>query len=142
MLITLLHPDWVYILPVNGLKDQYTSAEEFWQHHGKWVVTGDKAYIMDLAFRLDPLVEAGKIEQAKFTKKDPKTDPLPQVREYALCAYADDRARRKTAGYLSALGVKGFRWKYDSQGITDWSPGGALAEAAARVGRSVDPLTY
>lgn len=139
MLITTLHPDWVYILLPAGLRHDYTSEDEFWKHHGKWVVTGDKAYIMDLAFRLDPLVERGRIEAAKFTKKDPKTDPLPHVREYALCVYADDRTRRRAAGHLSALGAKGFCWKYDRESRADWSPGGALAEKAVR---PVDPLTY
>jgi len=87
-------------------------------------------------------VEAGKIDAAKTTKKDPSTDPLPHVKEYAMCVYSDDRKRGVVADLLSRAGVKEFSWKYDRESITDWSEGGTLSNEAAKVGRKVDPYSY
>lgn len=112
------------------------------EHNVKWVITGDKHYIQDLAFRIDAFVEEGNIDAAKFTKKDPATDPLPHVKDYAMCVYSDDRIRDRTAAVLHSLGITELRWVYDRESIEDWSPGGKLADEAAKAGRKVDPQTY
>lgn len=135
-------PQWIWIYPRNRQSFQYASEEEVLKHNGKWVVIGDKTYIMDLAFRLDPYVEAGKIDAAKFTKKDPETDPLPHVFDFAMCVYSDDRKRDEVTKYLKELGVNDFLWKYDRESLADWGEGGALANKAAEVGRKVDPKHY
>lgn len=142
MIITTDHPQWILIWPRNRQPFQYASEEEYWEHNGKWVVVGDKAYITDLAFHVDPYVEAGKIDAAKFTKKDPATDPLPHIPAWAMCIYSDDRKRDETAEYLRELGVEKFDWKYDRESVADWSEGGTLAQKAAEVGRKVDPFNY
>ena len=142
MLLTTDDPQWIWIWPRNRQPFQYASEEEKWQHNGKWVVEGDRTYIMDLAFRIDSYVEAGKIDASKFTKKDPATDPLPHILVFAMCIYSDDRKRDETANYLQELGVEKFDWKYDKESIVDWSEGGKLAQKAAEVGRKVDPYKY
>lgn len=142
MIITHADPYWIWILPSNRRPSTYASREEMLEHNGKWVVTGSKNYIQDLAFRIDAVVEEGKIDVAKFTKKYPATDPLPHVKDYAMCVYSDSRAKDKTAAVLHSLGITELRWVYDRESIEDWSPGGRLATEAAKAGRKVDPHTY
>ena len=143
MVLLTEDPHWVWILPRGRELFQYASEAEYWEHCGKYVVTGDKTYIMDLAFRVDPYVESGRIDSAKFTKKDPNTDPLPHVPEFAMCVYSDDRRKGETAEILvRELGVHEFTWKYNRETLTDWSEGGQLAQKAAEVGRKVDPMKY
>lgn len=119
MLLTTIDPYWIWIWPRNRQLFQYVNEEEQLQHNGKWVIEGDKTYIMDLAFRIDAYVEEGKIDAAKFTKKDPATDPLPHIPTFAMCVYSDDRKKDEVSLYLKELGITDFRWKYDRESIKD-----------------------
>ena len=142
MIITTADPYWVWIVPQNRQPFLYVSDEEKWEHNGKWVILGDKSYIQGLVFDIDPLVEKGLIDAAKITKKDPATDPVPHVKEYAMCVYSDGRKKDVAADILHGLGVKEFSWKYDTDSVKDWSEGGTLANEAAKAGRKVDPYSY
>ena len=142
MVLITDNPHWIWILPRDRRPFQYISEYELLEHNGKWVILGNKPYLMDLAFRIDRYVEDGKIDAAKLSKKDPAIDPLPHVKEYAMCVYSDDRKRDEVASYLHKLGVTHFEWKYDRQSLEDWTEGGILAQEAAKHGRKVDPKFY
>ncbi len=119
-------PCFVWILPSSGRDIPYKDHEEYLEHHGKWIIEGDKYRIIELADKLDPYVESRKIDAVKYTKKDPETDPFPNVFTYAMCVYSDDRKRDKTAEYLKELNVEDFYWKYDRETAADWKQGGKL----------------
>jgi hypothetical protein len=142
MILTTPDLYWIWIAARNGKAREYTNDQDFWGHHGKFVITGTKKYIRDLAFLLDPWVEKRVIDAAKYTKKDPETDPLPHIKEFALCIYADDRELEDTSWFLYSLGIRKFEWKYDRESIEDWSENGKLAKEAANYGRTIDPFHY
>jgi hypothetical protein len=108
------------------------SEEEYLEHYGKWLISGSKGYIESLARLIDPLVEGGQIDSAKYSKKEPRTDPFPDKRDYVMCVYSDDRERDRVKRLLESLGVERMTWKYDRQTIEDWEPGGKLFEESKR----------
>lgn len=105
------------------------SRKEYWEHFGKWLVfTRDRAWLRALAEKIDPYVERGKINSAKYSR-EPSSSSRGSV---VMCVYCSDRKRDEVWKILSGLGVKRQIWKYDRQTAEDWSPGGRLYEAHKR----------
>ncbi len=92
---------WVWLLPdvPRGI-----DREDWVRHGGKWIVFDGKAKIEELAEKLAPLIDTGKIESAKYWKKDPS----------AICVYSPDRDREYVLKILLEFGASESRvWEYD-----------------------------
>jgi len=120
---------WVWVRPS---KPRHTrrgreAFTEYLQHFGKWLIFSRyRAYLEELAGKLDPYVEEGKISSVKYNR-----EPSPFARgALVMCVYCDDREREKVWEILSSHGVTGRIWKYDCQTLVDWRPGGRLYEKA------------
>jgi len=122
---------WVLITPREERSPEL-SEEGHLEHYGKWLMFGSKAYIENLARIIDPLVEGGQIDSAKYSKKESGVDPFPNREDYVMCVYSDDREKGRVKRLLESLGVEGMTWKYDRQTIEDWEPGGRLFEESKR----------
>ena len=119
---------WVFIINPKMVWP-YCTEEEQLEHNGKWLIRGSESFIKGLAKSVEPLVEAGEIIQAKYTKKDPRYELFPDEKHWTMCVYADDRNRETVLSTLASLGVSlGIvEWKYDRQTLQDWSKNGRFA---------------
>jgi hypothetical protein len=71
---------------------------------GKWIIFDDRDRIKDLAGKLAPFIDTGKIESAKYWNGDPS----------AINVYSLDRDRWATRKILKDLGAKYVLvWEYD-----------------------------
>jgi len=122
---------WVHIVPSKE-RPLKLSEEEYLEHYGKWLIFGPKEYVENLAIQIDPLVEGGEIDHAKYCKSEPGFDPFPKRKGYVLCVYCDDGEKDRVRKLLEKLGVKDMEWKYDRQTIEDWQPGGKLFEESEK----------
>lgn len=122
---------WVYIVPSEE-KPLELSEEEYLEHYGKWLMFGPRVYMEKLAGLIDPLVENGQIDRAKYCKKEPGFDSFPNRKDYVMCVYSDNRKRNEVKQLLEKLGVKSMTWKYDRRTFEDWKPGGKLFEESRR----------
>jgi hypothetical protein len=78
--------------------------DEWVQHGGKWIVFDRKENLVELARGLEPYIEGGEVEGAKYWRRDPG----------AICVYSLDRDRERVEGILDALGAARSRvWEYD-----------------------------
>lgn len=122
---------WIYIAPSEE-RSLELSEKEYLEHYGKWLIFGPKAYMEKLARLINPFVESGQIDRAKYCKKEPGFDPFPNRKDYVMCVYADDRKRDEIKRLLESLGVERLTWKYDRQTFEDWEPRGKLFEESRR----------
>jgi hypothetical protein len=123
---------WVWIRPS---KPQRPKAEgidikEYLQHFGKWLIfSRNRAYLEELARKLDRYVEEGRIHSVKYNK-----EPAPFAKgALVMCVYCDDRVREDVWKILQSLGVTRRIWKYERQTFEDWLPGGRLYKKAKEV---------
>jgi hypothetical protein len=131
MIFDKLDPYWVHIMPE---KLEFQPPYDL-EHYGKWLIYGSRKRMESLARALNSFVESGQIDQAKYTKRDPNIDPLPNRKMHVMCVYCDDRKRNDAWKILEGIGVKRKVWKYDKQTIADWSPGGRLEREARKFNR-------
>jgi hypothetical protein len=122
---------WVWVLPS---KSRLARGEksDYLLHYGKWLIfTRRREYLEELAKKLDPYVEEGKIDSAKYCR-----EPAPWAKKMVMCVYCDDRKRDEVRKILHELGVdtRNMRWKYERQTLQDWAPGGRLYRKAASSG--------
>jgi hypothetical protein len=104
---------------------------EYWQHFGKWLIfSQNRAYLEELARKIDFYVEEGKIHSAKYNR-EPATFAKGSL---VMCVYCDDRKREEVWKILSNLGVTKRIWKYNQQTFEDWLPGGRLYRRAKGAG--------
>jgi len=92
---------WTWLLP-DVQRD--IDRQEWTRSGGKWIIFDRKNRIEELAGRLGPLIDSGKIESAKYWNKDP----------CAICVYSLDRDKDATWEILRELGAgKDKVWEYD-----------------------------
>jgi hypothetical protein len=74
------------------------------EYGGKWIVFDRRDKLVNLAEQLAPLIDAGKIESAKYWNEDPG----------AICVYCLDSERTRTREILEGLGAGNSKvWEYD-----------------------------
>ncbi len=125
---------WVWIRPSKPQQSKigWRNDKEYYQHYGKWLVfSRDRAYLEELARKLDPYVEEGKINSAKYSR-----EPAPFEDSLVMCVYCDDRKREDVWKILQNLGVTRRIWKYERQTIEDWLPGGRLYRRTKAVNKN------
>ncbi len=105
-------------------KKELTNSEvlEFW---GKWIVLGEKAWLDDLAKKLDPYVEEKKIPCIKY---DRNPSGNLGIEECVMMVYCDSRARDDIWVILSQFGVKIKAWVTEKETMELWLPGKPLLE--------------
>jgi hypothetical protein len=92
---------WTWLLPD---VQRNIDREEWRRSGGKWIFFDKKNRIEELAGRLGPLINSGKIESAKYWNKDPS----------ALCVYSLDKDKDATLEILRELGAGEDKvWEYD-----------------------------
>ncbi|MEW6109553.1 MAG: hypothetical protein AB1632_10365 [Nitrospirota bacterium] len=92
---------WTWLLP-DIRRD--VNKGEWVKHGGKWIIFDRKDRIEKLAQGLEPFIDSGEIESAKYWNKDPS----------AICVYSLDRDREKTWTILKKLDAGKSRvWEYD-----------------------------
>jgi hypothetical protein len=125
--------DWVWIRPSKPrhFRSGRDAFKEYLQHFGKWLIfSRNRAYFEELARKIDPYVEEGKIHSAKYNR-----EPAPFAKSsLVMCVYCDDREREEVWKILSSFGVTKRIWKYDRQTLEDWLPGGRLYRKAKEAG--------
>lgn len=89
---------WTWVLP--GKQREPKDWEEY---GGKWIVFNKKERMEKLAKQLEPYVERGEIESAKYWNWDTS----------ALCVYCLDKDRDRVKLILSEHGFKPRVWDYD-----------------------------
>ncbi len=99
--------------------------KEYLEHWGKWIFTGDKNYITEMAEKLDPYTENETIPCIKYNRDIPK---MMNRKDYVMCIYCDDREKDKTGQILMDLGVTEKRWSYERKVMEKWLPNGTLME--------------
>lgn len=113
-------------------------SDDYWVYiqsskSGKWIIRGTKEEIEEIAKRLEPLIESGDIEAAKYTKKDPAHDPYPDIKTYALCVYCREKERARVKVALCGLGANAgaMEWKYNIQTLEEMQKRVAICLASA-----------
>lgn len=92
---------WTWLLP-NAPKD--IDKKEWMRHGGKWIIFDRKVRIVKLAKKLEPYIDSGEIESAKYWNGDP----------CAINVYSLDRDKEKTWKILERLGAGDSKvWEYD-----------------------------
>jgi hypothetical protein len=98
---------------------------EVLQYWGKWIILGERAYLDEMARKLDPLVEQEKIPCVKY-------DRTPSVNldleECVMMVYGDRRDRDGIFQILRSFGVKLKAWITEKETMELWLPGGQLLE--------------
>jgi len=124
---------WIRILPSSRppFKRVYQTDEEYFEHYGKWMTFRRDPNIFDeLARKIEPYIERGEIDLAKYNRKP----SLPCYDTVVMFVYCDDRDKEEVRKILNKFGVTGWRWKYEWKTYVDWLPGGRLYEKAKEVG--------
>ncbi len=92
---------WTRLLPETP---RGIDGPEWRKRGGKWIVFDDRNRIIDLAEKLAPYIDAGKIESAKYLNGNPS----------AINVYSLDRDRAETWAILKELGARYVLvWEYD-----------------------------
>jgi hypothetical protein len=129
MIIDDPRDDWVWVRPSKPRQPKVGKEAliEYLQHFGKWLIfSKNRAYLEELARKLDPYIEEGRIHSAKYNR-----EPAPFAKSsLVMCVYCDDREKEEVWKILSSLGVTRRVWKYDRQTFEDWLPGGRLYKRA------------
>ena len=124
--IFILHSDCVNrnynYINYNGKE---LTNKEYLKHWGKWVFTGSKEELNELAKRLDPYVEKKIIPAAKY---DQEIIPEFNIGECVMCIFCDVRQRDEVWEVLESLSVKDKAWVYEKETMERWLPGGHLLE--------------
>ena len=131
MIIERLNFLWVYVtnsnpdIPYKGKWDFPKTKEEYLEHWGKWVIFGEKGYLDELAYQLDPYVEDRHICNIKYLREALVWTGFDQP---AMCVYCDDREKEDIWQILSGVGLTDKLWIYERETIAAWLPGGELIE--------------
>jgi hypothetical protein len=92
---------WTWLLPD---AKREINREEWIRQGGKWIIFDSKARIINLAEKLAPSIDSGKIESAKYWNKDPG----------AICVYSLDKDKDTIWDILKKLGAGNNKvWEYD-----------------------------
>ncbi len=92
---------WTWFLPD---AERVIDRNEWMRHGGKWIIFDKKDRIVKLAKKLEPFIDSGEIQSAKYWNKDPS----------AICVYSLDKDKEKTWEILKKLGAGNSRvWEYD-----------------------------
>ena len=98
---------------------------EILQYWGKWIVLGDKAWLDELAAKLDKYVEDGVIPCIKYDRVPPANLAL---NECVMMVYCDKRQSEEIWQILSQHGVQFKAWVTERETMEMWLPGGQLLE--------------
>jgi hypothetical protein len=96
---------WTWLLP-EGRTDRFLRMDEQeWKRYGgKWIIFDRKTRIEELAGRLAPYIDSGRVVSAKYWNEDPG----------AICVYSLDKDRESICELLKKLGAGDARvWEYD-----------------------------
>ena len=92
---------WTWLLPDT---ERSINRELWFDHGGKWLIFDRKEKIMEFAHQLEPFIDAGDIESAKWWNGDPS----------AINVYSLDCNREKVRMILENSGAKKRSvWEYD-----------------------------
>ncbi len=92
---------WTWLLPAAPRK---VDGSTWVRSGGKWIVFDEEDRIKELAEKLEPYIDAGEIESAKYWNGNPS----------AINVYSLDRDRWKTRNILKDLGARYVLvWEYD-----------------------------
>ena len=125
MIIDDIKEYWVWCLRDDAEKfvisRETISDEDYAKHWGKFLVFGDAQYLADTAYKVNCYIDEGLIDSAKYNRS-----PASALgkRDCVMCVYSDDRDAGEVWKLLAEIGITKRIWKYDSQTIKDWSPGG------------------
>jgi len=98
---------------------------EVLQYWGKWLVLGKKAWLDELAKKLDPYVEEKKIPCIKYDRKPSRN---LGIEECVFMVYCDRRERDEVWQILSQFGVKLKAWVTEKETMEMWMPEKPLLE--------------
>lgn len=112
---------WVWVRRASEWERERSLHEwiDFAEHGGKWVITGTKERMEELAKTLDPYVESGKIPDIKYSKRPGVYGPLP-----AMCVFCYEWDRERVAKILASVGVEAKRWRSEKETLMGFAPGG------------------
>lgn len=92
---------WTWLLPETPRE---MDRAAWYRNGGKWIVFDDGGRIRDIAEKLEPFIDSGEIESAKYWNGDPS----------AINVYSLDRDRWKTRKILKDVGARYVLvWEYD-----------------------------
>jgi hypothetical protein len=98
---TIRNKIWTWLLPD---AERPVDENQWLDHGGKWIIFDRKENIVQLATRLGPFIDSGKIQSAKYWNGDPS----------AINVYSLDSDRDKTWEILQEAGASDARvWEYD-----------------------------
>lgn len=124
--IFILHRDHVYRnYNYINYKGKELTNKEYLKYWGKWVFTGSKEELDELAKKIDPYVEKKIIPAAKY---DQEIIPEFDLGECVMCIFCDVRQRDEVWEVLESLGVKDKAWVFEKETMERWLPGGHLLE--------------
>jgi len=122
---------WIYVIPTSpeisfpNYQGRRITREEYIEHWGKWVITGDKEQLDEWAQDLDMAVEEGLIYMIKYLRSVPQIIDMDTP---LMCVYCDDRERGEILYLLSVVGIMPHGWEYEREMYEQWEPGGVLLE--------------
>ena len=130
MIVDRAYHNWIYVIPSDwyfpiAYKGKVLTREEYLEHWGKWIISGDREKLDELAAKLDPHVENREIQSIKY---DRSPQEMFGLEECAMLVFCDDRERDAVWTLLSSLGVTLKAWVYERETIEMWMPGGLLIE--------------
>jgi hypothetical protein len=92
---------WTWLLPESP---RAIDEKEWFRSGGKWIIFDSKEGIKRLAEELEPYIDSGEIQSAKYWNGDPS----------AINVYCLDREREKSWHTLKRLGAGNRKvWEYD-----------------------------
>jgi len=112
---------WIWVRRASEWEREKSLHEwiEFAENGGKWVITGTKERLEELAVTLDPYVERGEIPDIKYSRRPGVYGPLP-----AMCVFCYERDRDRVAKILADEGVEAKRWRSEQETLLGFAPGG------------------
>lgn len=116
---------WVWLSRRHSQQGVYYCPEnqrEYFEHWGKWLIFNSATQIRSLAEKLDPYIDQGEIDSAKFNREPSQIGRGDCV----MCVYCDDRDKERIWIILRSIGLSKRIWKYDQQTYEDWKPEGRL----------------
>lgn len=112
---------WVWVRKASEWEREKSMHEwiDFAENGGKWVITGTKERMEELASKLDPYVERGEIPDIKYSKRPGVYGPLP-----AMCVFCYKWDRDRVKKILEDEGIEVNRWRSEQETLMGFAPGG------------------
>lgn len=126
---------WIFVLPSDKkkIREKWPTKKDFIVRGGKWLVFGrERPKLDELAKKLEPYVESGKIPAVKYLREPSSLGRGRMV----MCVYCDEKEKEEIWKILEGLGIKQRIWKPNIQTVKDWLPGGRLYEKIRKRGEN------